>query len=634
MNRMKQTTEDRLLDRRLTSAIKGNHSRLTAIQVPTHDWFYSARSNELFRVTEGVFECYPRKKDGSFFPHHTLKVLEPDAVMVKVEPVDPDQPSEGYAISEELPQENFWRDVTDPQEIEDLLRRRNKRHLQQVDREGGPGTQAPFPSLFEDYGANPLVDELLDTGRFDTPHEIGPVLADWFKCIKRENHPDSKPVVGCMTKKQYQDCFKIANEKVSSGDSVHYTLWKAMAAQDDMAEFLCILISLPFDQWLHEIDVMLEKKKGNFKIHMLRIIGLLEADFNTALKFFFSREMMENTERDGMTDEQWGGRRNRSSVDAAMLKLLTFECARIKKATIADTMYDLVACFDRVKAQMSNIIAQQSLVDKNIIRARAIVIENLRRSVKTGLGVSKETYGQEPGEPAVDGEVQDRIIGMVKRMVQSIINHQDIDTNDVDFPTELLPVFQAQSKIGITKLLRGFLAKEWMPAMELYGEKHPERRMVTLLKGLWDVLFEPIWTARNHILHDLPNRYNDAHDARNWERLARYRQHRHKVLAFDDRDLADISIEKLQAMTAKTRRKWVSRLDRLRTVYEKELETISTGQQVLNQYFDIPRSPPRATRQKSTCQRTRRTQTNLFDGLDISVRKRKSKSRRQPVTRS
>lgn len=117
-----------------------------------------------------------------------------------------------------------------------------------------------------------------------------------------------------MTKEQYQTCFAVANEKVSSGGSgLNYTLWKAMAAQDDMAEFLCILISLPFiygfalDRWLHEIDVMLEKKKGNFKIHMLRIIGLLEADFNTALKFFFSREMMGNTERDGMTDEQWAG---------------------------------------------------------------------------------------------------------------------------------------------------------------------------------------------------------------------------------------------------------------------------------------------------------------------------------------
>ncbi|KAL7524344.1 hypothetical protein ACHAXR_000536 [Thalassiosira sp. AJA248-18] len=54
------------------------------------------------------------------------------------------------------------------------------------------------------------------------------------------------------------------------------------------------MISLPFiygfanTRWLQETDVMLEKKKGVRKIHILRIIGLLEADFNTALKFFFS----------------------------------------------------------------------------------------------------------------------------------------------------------------------------------------------------------------------------------------------------------------------------------------------------------------------------------------------------------
>lgn len=126
----------------------------------------------------------------------------------------------------------------------------------------------------------------------------------------------------------------------------------------------------------------------------------------TALKFYFSREMMENAERDGLTDEQWGGRRNRSSVDAAMLKLLTFECARIKKSTIADTLYDLIACFDRMKASASNIIAQRSQVDQNILTARAKVIERLRRAIKTGFGVSSNTYGQEPGRPKVDGEVQ------------------------------------------------------------------------------------------------------------------------------------------------------------------------------------------------------------------------------------
>jgi hypothetical protein len=56
-------------------------------------------------------------------------------------------------------------------------------------------------------------------------------------------------------------------------------------------------------------------------IHLLRIIGLLEADFNTALKFFFAKKMMQNAERIGLSDEQWGSRKNRSSIDAAMIKL-------------------------------------------------------------------------------------------------------------------------------------------------------------------------------------------------------------------------------------------------------------------------------------------------------------------------
>jgi hypothetical protein len=103
------------------------------------------------------------------------------------------------------------------------------------------------------------------------------------------------------------------------------------------------------------------------------------------------------------------------------------------------------------------------------------------------------------------GSIPDRIIGMAKRMVNFIISRQEIDTTADNFPTKLIPLHQAQSKIGIIKLLQGFLVREWMPAMELYGKKHPERRMTTLLGGIWDVLFEPLWDTRNHILHDLPN---------------------------------------------------------------------------------------------------------------------------------
>ena len=206
--------------------------------------------------------------------------------------------------------------------------------------------------------------------------------------------------------------FKAAREKTSSGGRVHYTLWKALAAQDDFAEFLCVMMSLPFlygfanPRWSNGIDVMLEKKPGVRRIHQLRIIGLLEADFNTVLKLFFAKKMMANAEEYGLSDEQWGSRKNRSSIDAAMLKLLMFETARIKRATLAGAYYDLVANYDRILSSISNFIARRHNVARNVLRARALIMQKMKRRVKTAMGTSEGTYEQLPDEPLIGGGVQ------------------------------------------------------------------------------------------------------------------------------------------------------------------------------------------------------------------------------------
>lgn len=193
-----------------------------------------------------------------------------------------------------------------------------------------------------EHGLSPFNDDILQ-GKpmelLDTPQEV----LDWFEAIKQPIKPALEPITGIITKDDYQDTFKAAREKTSSGGSLHYTIWKALAEQDNFAEFLSIMMSLPFlygfanPRWSNKINVMLEKKAGIRKIQLLRIIGLLEADFNTALKFFFAKKMMTNAEKLGLSDEQWGSRKHRSSIDAAMLKLLMFETARVKRATMTGT---------------------------------------------------------------------------------------------------------------------------------------------------------------------------------------------------------------------------------------------------------------------------------------------------------
>ena len=119
-----------------------------------------------------------------------------------------------------------------------------------------------------------------------------------------------------------------------------------------------------------------------FSFKMLRIIGLLEADFNTALKFFFATQMQAVSEVHGLSDEQWGSRKNRSSIDAGLVHLLAFECGRAKRSTVAEISHDLKACFDRMQVGQSNIYALKRNVDRNLLKCRGLRVTRIKRCIR------------------------------------------------------------------------------------------------------------------------------------------------------------------------------------------------------------------------------------------------------------
>ena len=115
---------------------------------------------------------------------------------------------------------------------------------------------------------------------------------------------------------------------------------------------------------------------------------------------------MYNFEDSHPSDEQHGFRPDRSSVDAAMLKLLTFECARIQRATVGMIQHDMAAHFDRMRPSMTNIIAMRYKVSEGILQTISGTIARLKRNVETALGLSQDTYSQEENEPEIGGMVQ------------------------------------------------------------------------------------------------------------------------------------------------------------------------------------------------------------------------------------
>ena len=123
------------MHRKLTLLTKGPRSGLDYIQVPTKTWYYSPKTHELFRYTLGVFECYrPTAPNTHNYPRaHTLKVIEDDAVEAKVD----DSDGSGPHLVEHYPEKRTtWVRTTEKEAIEKHLSKRNKRHLQQMTKEG------------------------------------------------------------------------------------------------------------------------------------------------------------------------------------------------------------------------------------------------------------------------------------------------------------------------------------------------------------------------------------------------------------------------------------------------------------------------------------------------------------------
>jgi len=127
--------------------------------------------------------------------------------------------------------------------------------------------------------------------------DVFEALQAWMSAVKQmKSRMTFPPMDNIISRDDFQAVIKALSERTTSSPSdLHYSIWKVLAREDDIMDWLSVMIRLHFmygfvnNRWTTEIDVMLEKKRDVQKIHQLRIIGILEADFNTALKILFSK---------------------------------------------------------------------------------------------------------------------------------------------------------------------------------------------------------------------------------------------------------------------------------------------------------------------------------------------------------
>jgi hypothetical protein len=88
-----------------------------------------------------------------------------------------------------------------------------------------------------------------------------------------------------------------------------------------------------------------------------------------------------------------------------------------------------------------------------------------------------------------------------------------------------------QELIGFELLTRGFLSNQWLAAIISITQDKPEQKLKSILLGLWLHVMEPMWEARNSILHkDTSIVHTNAHkqldsELQDWKTLSLQRLH-------------------------------------------------------------------------------------------------------------
>ena len=122
-----------------------------------------------------------------------------------------------------------------------------------------------------------------------------------------------------ITSKQFQKLFKKPKERTSSLPSgIHITHYIASEFSEDLSETISLAISLPFihgfslKRWQQSTHLMLEKMPGKPLLHKLRIIQLLEADYNIYLKIKIGCEFMIHVENNNLLGEEMHGEKRKN----------------------------------------------------------------------------------------------------------------------------------------------------------------------------------------------------------------------------------------------------------------------------------------------------------------------------------
>ena len=293
-----------------------------------------------------------------------------------------------------------WTRVTSRREIEESIMQENSKRFRLT--EGTPLMTALAKAMFGQLADSVMVEQILN-GEFDYD-SVEPDVAQFFRLFASAR---AHPISAKISKDDFQQYWKKARERTASSISgLHFGHYKAAASSDLLSLLHASIIDsafnrgYPLSRWTKGLSCMLEKEEGVIKVDKLRAILLLEADFNFATKLLVGKRMVETLEFDGaLAEEQFGSRKQRSSIEVALNRRLLSDISRQKRLPMAIAGVDAAHCYDRVAHPFAIMACRAIGVPKAVVQTIFGAVQKMKMRVRTAYGESQQWYGGDTANP-------------------------------------------------------------------------------------------------------------------------------------------------------------------------------------------------------------------------------------------
>jgi hypothetical protein len=153
-------------------------------------------------------------------------------------------------------------------------------------------------------------------------------------------------------------------------------------------------------RWQKVVNAMIKKIPNHPYINKLRVIHLLEADYNLCLKAIFSRKLTWNCEEhEALGDVQNGFRQGRSTLGTIITNELMTEYNRRMRINSYIIMTDIAGCFDRIIPSITSILNRKNGISTQAVQMHGKTLRNAQYYLKTKFGISDMFYSHTEQTP-------------------------------------------------------------------------------------------------------------------------------------------------------------------------------------------------------------------------------------------